>query len=828
MLPRSFSDYVAGGFLNNIDVRSPFQVAVASLMPRQYWGEETTPDFLRFLRKAVRSLRFEQITGSDTLFFLIGLVFGCSGFDILDRVESVIAIFNEEMSRKGWGKDYSSWFGVFEHANFQALLDLARNFWESLNGRSYDLDFLDDDSIDYFSGGEYTSESIEMQYPIQVARLFIRDLIQNFGFFRNNLEVAYWSMGQASLEDYVRYYNALEPYVSTSILAEGNYVELRLEGTLIQPRQIITEENTDLSREFNQDVIEQLPNLAEVPEEAGIPEEAENYNMADRQEPAEVQMGQGNAAEQVVDIQPRNPLPLRPTGGAPPNRGVREHLANRAQRAEAFLNQPYYSAFPTRQFIPNNGMPNFTQMAETFYNRVKTQLDSVRPYPYYKYSVDDTVKGLAELATIINAYSGQNVEIANFEANPWERCSPVEFLNWVDVFRMLYPNDVAKLSIDMNQENPTAAASHWKNISTTYKNLVVAPSEIVNKHLDVTKTQPLLEDYLKKTWENLPRNLSAAEKQTQLAIAMDIIANNPRYLGYLRSKAVSKLNGTWSITAAHVQQSQLEDVYAKIQDVGDFVNEPKVLEMKKTISDLYAVKKRVSTGKRVSETLMVIPNEESDLQFKGQTIKVKGYHSLPLDDFHSLYVTFPQFSYVQNRTPGQQVAIYFQLVSVIPTDRGEVVKVQDLYRIAKISESSGVSLRPKAYIYWVRQFVEGLFHKFTGFTVGSPDMSKPYTKAQLTRYDLQISFQGYTPGTTISFKKYDFEPASFVDYPFLKGERLIQKFVYLLDMISKQNYKMEKYRQKVAKRQKYALANQNGKMLNAVYARFGEPNSYRR
>lgn len=443
MLPRSFSDYVAGGFLNNIDVRSPFQVAVASLMPRQYWGEDTTRDFLEFLRKAVRSLRPEQMAASDTLFFLIGLVFGCSGFDILDRIESILEIFNEEMFRKGWAKDYFLWFGVFERANFQALLDLARNFWESFNGRPYDLDFLDDDSIDYFSGGEYTSESTEMQYPIRVARLFIRDLIQNFGFLRNNLEVAYWSMAQASLEDYVRYYNALEPYVKTSILAEDQNDELRLEGTRIQPPQIIAEENADLSREFDQDVIEQLPNLAEVPEEAGIPEEAENYNMADGQEPAEVQMGQGNGVEQIVDIQPRNPPPLRSTGGRPPLQGAREHLAQRAQRAEAFLNQPYYSAFPTRQFIPNNGMPNFTQMAETFYNRVKTQLDSVRPYPYYKYSVDDTVKGLAELATIINAYSGQNVEMANLEANPWERCSPVEFLNWVDVFRMLYPNDVA-------------------------------------------------------------------------------------------------------------------------------------------------------------------------------------------------------------------------------------------------------------------------------------------------------------------------------------------------------------------------------------------------
>ena len=55
----------------------------------------------------------------------------------------------------------------------------------------------------------------------------------------------------------------------------------------------------------------------------------------------------------------------------------------------------------------------------------------------------------------------------------------------------------------------------------------------------------------------------------------------------------------------------------------------------------------------------------------------------------------------------------------------------------------------------------------------------------------------------------------------MRGSVSGAKFVHLLDMISKQNYKIEKYRQKVAKRQKYSFTNQNNKMLNAVYGRFG-------
>ena len=344
----------------------------------------------------------------------------------------------------------------------------------------------------------------------------------------------------------------------------------------------------------------------------------------------------------------------------------------------------------------------------------------------------------------------------------------------------------------------------------------------------MTRDQSAFTDYVRLFWSQLPRDLGFQDKLDQLNTMLDSIANNPRYLAYLRAKVIQKLSGIWSITNAHVQQAQLEKVYSTIQNMNDFVNEPRVMEMRKVLSELYNVKKHVSTGKRFSEVVVNFRSDYEPVRYKGVSIPIVARVDISIADFHSLYVTFPGFSYAKNRHATQQVSIVFQLVCAYMVNGKEENIAVDLYRINKVNEANGVALRPKAYIYWVRSFAKLLFESFSNYTEGTPNMAAPYLPEVFTKGPfLRVSLSGYNLDTYCVIRVYSFEPASFVEYPFLSAPMLVQKYVQLLDLISKQNYKMDKYRQKVAKRQKYTLANQNSKMLNAVYGRFGDPHNSR-
>ncbi len=569
-------------------------------------------------------------------------------------------------------------------------------------------------------------------------------------------------------------------------------------------------------------------------------------------------------------------------------------------RDQANLDTPnnFYQRAP--QAVINGNVFDYERtvdaMIQAFYVSVQNQIQVIRSYPFYDLAARETLSFLTDLAEYVksgldsDAQRVQRRQVNFAQTNPRQECSAVEFLSWVDTFRMIHSAYVATLvRVDIGDdgmaiENDNEEGGEWEFINKVYRDLVAPPTEVIQQNVELTKTSVMLKQYIDSYYRHLPSNLRVEEKIQQVRIAIEIIANNPRYIAYLRSKIINNAQGVWSITSGHVQQEQLEDVYLKIQEVNDFVNEPKLLEMKKTINELYSVKKRTSSGKLIRDNIYVARSTEQDnndervvagrvrgqdtmfgeITFKGERITAASTMIVNADDLHSAYLTFPGFSYGRDRNNATKPTVYFQLKMIgfqnignapggnagvegnaiaqqratigfdVPQRAAEgaaapvsmqVEYFTDLYKISKITENDGVSMRPKAYIYWVSQMKRSLF---TLNANGQADINSPYRRTALTRVQLIVSVVGYNPGTLLELKTYHFQPGSFIEYPFLKGDYLIQKFTFLLDLISKQNYKMEKYKQKIAQRQKYSMANQNSKMLNTVYSRFGNPNAFKK
>jgi hypothetical protein len=247
------------------------------------------------------------------------------------------------------------------------------------------------------------------------------------------------------------------------------------------------------------------------------------------------------------------------------------------------------------------------------------------------------------------------------------------------------------------------------------------------------------------------------------------------------------------------------------------------MELKSRLNELYAAKKRLSAGKDFQDVFSgTVAREPAPVEIKGIQHNMSLLASIPIEKLHSVFITFPGFN-LSLRTPNSTHSILFRLVrpaGVLELENAEP-EITNIYHITKIHEELGVALRPKAYIYWTNIIGRTCFHlSDRGGATLMPDFAKPRAAAALPQ--LQILVSGYKPETSFHVRVYHLRENNFTtEYQFLTAPTPLQKFTQLLDMISKQNYKLEKYKQKVAKRQRFAFTNQNNKMLNAIYGRFG-------
>jgi hypothetical protein len=538
-------------------------------------------------------------------------------------------------------------------------------------------------------------------------------------------------------------------------------------------------------------------------------------------------------------------------------------------------------------YDPQGGVRMAMQrIADEFFQQVQWQLTTVRPYPYYSSAASTTLEKLDKIAAamveflkapvnVVAPANGAQAQVppdlgqifARLEAADL-KCTPVEFISWVDTFMNLYPQDLSELRSVASEmlANPNIAtpelrnaAGRWHNIYNAYRDLTAPPSDVLQRHVNLTVSADVFADHLTGLYNNMPEGVGNEERLDVVYAQLEMILNNPRYLAYLRNKSVDRVNGIWSIANVRLQQDQLENIYEKITKVDDFVNEPRVLEMRKRISELYGIKKRVSQGKLITENQFIVPTlaanaEFPKIKYKGVDYDYQMYFYVDFSKLHSLYITFPGYSYAKSRLPNIQPYIVFTLElhgsMGPPPVNGErdwvTLSKVELYRISKINELTGVALRQKAYIYWVSQALKVLFYgannslASTSRDTNKPvaigaDMSGPDPGIAYTHRVVVVAYVfGYAPGTVINARSYEFQLSSFIEYPFLKGLNPFnanyipvpnQRYVRLLDMISKENYKLDKYRQKVARRQKYAASNMNTKMLNTVYNRYGDHNT---
>jgi hypothetical protein len=451
-----------------------------------------------------------------------------------------------------------------------------------------------------------------------------------------------------------------------------------------------------------------------------------------------------------------------------------------------------------------------------FFALVDASLKMLRPYPFYKSGYEETVAALAALATYIRGRVDARGPPEVISENDFKKCTATEFIAWADTCRRVWT--LTPVS--------EAARINWANVEEVYRTLVAPPSENLSRHIKNTQVQSVFSDYLRSFARHIPPDTELPEAKRLVTNLVDSIASDPRYLAYLRNKSVQVISGEFALVAAHMQQDQLETAYKAISSTLDFTNEPKVIEMKQQLNELYSAKKRLAAGKTFDDSRIVVgtntPLVDGIVPHRGDPpIKMLQIAEFNITSLHSLFVTFPQFN-VSKRTPNSTPGILFRLLFLGPGNPPEAFP-QNLYFISKINESLGVALRPKAYIYWVNQMARAFYNttipadRLRG--TGTIDFAKPIVGVIPK---LQVFVKGYEKDTIIDIRQYMFKDTNFSsEYKFLRGESPGSKFIHLLDMISKQNYKIEKYRQKVAKRQKYSFTNQNNKMLNAVYGRFG-------
>lgn len=476
-------------------------------------------------------------------------------------------------------------------------------------------------------------------------------------------------------------------------------------------------------------------------------------------------------------------------------------------------------------------------LVDFFFAHVQNTVSSVRPYPFMLESANVTAAYLISCGQYVVAglrigmddeHQAERVKLisaVNARTNPLiTSCTRLEFIAWTDTFKNLYgkffTQDATKATGALITELYTMAFSN-SNPDTGMSDLLRLTSEYgvstyIDEYIRLCHGQPL--DQVK----------------VKVKVALESMANNDRLLLYLRGKTLQIVAGERKFVTQRVNQAKLENAYEQIISNIDFDNEPKLLELKKQRTELYALKKQISTIKEFdSMSYMVEPDPirtETDVYYAN------------MENFHSCYFTFPKFE-KSGRASTHVIQVDFAW-----KERGDLQNrdgFTTLYSFRNVDEDAGFQIKSKAYPYWTNYFGRILFKQkqqdisnvpyggalshasaviadqYVGRHVGDFESPLNVSGSNSGQLVMRLRFIGYTKSFRLDTRVYMLKDNEQFKYDFLHGFCIGQKYLSLLNKITKLTYKIEKYRDKVTAKMKYGHINQSRKMLQTVYSAFG-------
>ena len=465
------------------------------------------------------------------------------------------------------------------------------------------------------------------------------------------------------------------------------------------------------------------------------------------------------------------------------------------------------------------------ESVQGFYQVVQTYIQSLRPYPFYELDAPTSLKYLAYLSTTVFP---NNPDAKSLTLQPTEitskgldllKINSAEFLNWIDTFRSIFPDAIK--AVDGRIIDTDALA-----INSAYSKLSLVPKTEVTKDLIALQTSSQLAEHLRQV-----ASLNAASDlvtiKTKINMYLEALANNKTVLNFLRNKTVQSLNGERHIVALKLSQDKLEKVYQVMNDHLDFENDPRLFDLKKQRSELYEMKKMITAGKYKEQMAANIPASTTDAVYE---IRIEN-----VIDFHSLYINFPGYDSSRKITD-KEIGIFLKPTWLNEDGNSTITNEIKLYSFKRYNETTGITIKPKAYGYWIKTMSEVYFKSrfpnamqvfVSGTAEALPDQDKLRSQvdydasSEPVRISLIIKVKGYNDNKPVAMGLSVYRLSKEIKYEFLKGTSKGAKFVHLLSLISNKNYKVDKYREKVANRIKYGYMNQNKKMIDKVYRSMG-------
>ena len=259
----------------------------------------------------------------------------------------------------------------------------------------------------------------------------------------------------------------------------------------------------------------------------------------------------------------------------------------------------------------------------------------------------------------------------------------------------------------------------------------------------------------------------------------------------------------------------------------DFENDPRLFDLKKQRSELYEMKKIITAGKYKEQMTANIPASTTDTVYE---IRINN-----VVDFHSLYINFPGYD-LSRKITDKEIGIFLKPAWLDEDGNPTITNEIKLYSFKRYNETTGITIKPKAYGYWIKTMSEVYFksrfpNSMQVFVSGNADPLDDQDKlrsqvdydapAEPVNISLIIKVKGYNDNKPVAMGLSVYRLSKEIKYEFLKGTSKGAKFVHLLSLISNKNYKVDKYREKVANRIKYGYMNQNKKMIDKVYRSMG-------
>jgi len=465
------------------------------------------------------------------------------------------------------------------------------------------------------------------------------------------------------------------------------------------------------------------------------------------------------------------------------------------------------------------------ESVQGFYQVVQTYIQSLRPYPFYELDAPTSLKYLGYLSTTVfpdnpdaKKISLQATEVTS-KGLDLLKINAAEFLNWIDTFRSIFPDAIK--AVDGRIIDIDALA-----INSAYSKLSLVPKTEVTKDLIALQTSSQLAEHLRQV-ASLNSASDPVTIKTKINMYLEALANNKTVLNFLRNKTVQSLNGERHIVALKLSQDKLEKVYQVMNDHLDFENDPRLFDLKKQRSELYEMKKMITAGKYKEQMAANIPASTTDAVYE---IRIEN-----VIDFHSLYINFPGYDSSRKITD-KEIGIFLRPVWLDENGQPTITNEIKLYSFKRYNETTGITIKPKAYGYWIKTMSEVYFKSrfpnamqvfVSGTAEALPDQDKLRSQvdydasSEPVRISLIIKVKGYNDNKPVAMGLSVYRLSKEIKYEFLKGTSKGAKFVHLLSLISNKNYKVDKYREKVANRIKYGYMNQNKKMIDKVYRSMG-------